>query len=577
MHRNALKSLLLSAVILIAPAALYAQEQEPSKVDFFTGYSYANPRTRIAGIDLKDQPKGFNLSGTYFFNKWAGLTLDGAGHWGESADAGTIQFGPTFRFPTNSGVTPFLHGLIGLHQLSVAGLDSDPGIGLTGGGGLDFHTKWPRVNIRLIQADVEYAHHRNGGNRFDMVGARLSTGLVWRFGTFGPPPAPPTAACKAEPAEVFEGEPVTVSATTQGFNPKHTLAYTWTGAQGVNVKGTNETAQVDTKGLQPGSYPVKVTVVDKKLTADCTANVVIKQPRPPQISCSANPTTVKPGETSTISSQASSPDNRPLKYSYQASAGQITPNEANATLNTTGAQPGSSVTVNCTVTDDRNLSANSSTNVNVEAPPPPPSIPEPTEIEKRLALHSVYFSTAQPTKANPNGGLVKSQQTILSDLAKDFKSYLADKPDARLKLEAHADQRGSDAYNQALTERRAGAVKSFLVKNGVPAANIDTEAFGKQQNLSADQVEQQIEGDQQLTPGERARITKNMKTIVLANNRRVDIVLQIPGRPPEASIRQYPFNAADALSLIGGREKPKAAPAKKTTKKSTKKAAPKKK
>src|SRR5262249_13769453 len=161
--------------------------------------------------------------------------------------------------------------------------------------------------------------------------------------------------------EVFEGEPVTITATTQGFNPKHTLTYTWSGAQGVNVKGTNETAQVDTKGLQPGSYPVKASVADKKLTADCTANVVIKQPRPPQITCSPDPATVKPGESSTISCQGSSPDNRQLTYSHQASAGQLTPNGANATLSTTGAQPGSSVTVNSTVTDDRNLSASTST------------------------------------------------------------------------------------------------------------------------------------------------------------------------------------------------------------------------
>src|SRR5262249_20771212 len=147
---------------------LYAQDQEPSKIDIFTGYSYANPRTQIAGIDLKDQPRGLNLSATYFFNKWAGLTLDGGGHWGDNADAGTVQIGPTIRFPTNNGVTPFIHGLIGLHEIAISGLSSDAGIGLTGGGGLDFHTKWPRINIRLIQADVQYAHHNPDGHRFDM-------------------------------------------------------------------------------------------------------------------------------------------------------------------------------------------------------------------------------------------------------------------------------------------------------------------------------------------------------------------------------------------------------------------------
>jgi hypothetical protein len=51
-----------------------------------------------------------------------------------------------------------------------------------------------------------------------------------------------------------------------------------------------------------------------------------------------------------------------------------------------------------------------------------------------------------------------------------------------------------------------------------------------------------------------------MRTIVLAANRRVDISLHAPGVETQASKRQYPFAAADALSLIGGREKPKAAP-----------------
>jgi outer membrane protein OmpA-like peptidoglycan-associated protein len=571
--RNALRFVAVSTLLTLGSTAIFAQnDQQPSKLDIFAGYSYLNPRGSgndpiVGPVRVKDITTGFNGNVTYYFNKWAGFTVDGGGHFSDPNDIGTVMAGPTVRFPTSSGVTPFLHALVGMHKLDLTGFPSDTGVGVTAGGGLDFSTKWPKLAIRLVQADMQYAHHPlSNFVHMDMVGARLSTGLVWKLGTIGPPPVPPSAACKAEPAEVFEGEPVTVTVTTQNFNPKHKLTYTWSGAQGVNVKGTETTATVDTKGLQPGSYPVKVTVVDKKLTAECTANVVIKQPRPPQITCSANPTTVKPGETAAISCQGTSPDNRPLKYTHEASAGQITPQDANASLNTQGAQPGSAVTVTSTVTDDRNLSANTSTTVNVEAPPPPP----PSEIEKRLALHSVYFPTAQPPKTKPNAGLAASQQYILMDLAKDFSAYLATKPDAKLTLEAHADQRGSDAYNQALTERRAGSVKAFLVKRGVPEANIETRAFGKQENLTPEQVQQQIQSDPQLSPEERQRIMKNMRTIVLANNRRVDILLQVPGRPPEASIRQYPFNAADALSLIGGREKP-------TAPKKAKKAAPKKK
>jgi hypothetical protein len=42
-----------------------------------------------------------------------------------------------------------------------------------------------------------------------------------------------------------------------------------------------------------------------------------------------------------------------------------------------------------------------------------------------------------------------------------------------------------------------------------------------------------------------------MRTIVLASDRRVDITLSTTG---QSSVRQFPFNAADALTLIGGRE-----------------------
>jgi hypothetical protein len=60
-----------------------------------------------------------------------------------------------------------------------------------------------------------------------------------------------------------------------------------------------------------------------------------------------------------------------------------------------------------------------------------------------------------------------------------------------------------------------------------------------------------------------------MRTIILASNRRVDVTLSTTG---QESVRQFPFNAADALTLIGGREKPAAATPKKpaTKKRATK-------
>ena len=50
---------------------------------------------------------------------------------------------------------------------------------------------------------------------------------------------------------------------------------------------------------------------------------------------------------------------------------------------------------------------------------------------------------------------------------------------------------------------------------------------------------------------ERARVMKNKRTIILASNRRVDVSLNTTG---QTSVRQYPFNATDSLTLIGGRQ-----------------------
>ncbi|PYS37210.1 MAG: hypothetical protein DMF71_18995, partial [Acidobacteria bacterium] len=219
---------------------------------------------------------------------------------------------------------------------------------------------------------------------------------------------------------------------------------------------------------------------------------------------------------------------------------------------------------NTACSDQRGLNTPATTEVTVEAPPPPPPpapSPEVQRLEQRLALHSVYFATAVPTSASPNGGLVKSQQATLNDLATDFKRYLESKPDAKLILVGHTDPRGSDEFNQKLSERRVNSAKNFLVQHGVREANIDTQALGKEQQLTAEQVKDSVEQNPDITPGERQRILGHMRTIMLASNRRVDVTLSTTG---QTSVKQFPFNAADSLSLIGGREKPATAkPAKK--------------
>jgi len=278
--------------------------------------------------------------------------------------------------------------------------------------------------------------------------------------------------------------------------------------------------------------------------------------------------------TSTISANASSPDGRRITYSYAASAGNITGNTSTATLDARGAQPGT-IIVTCNVSDDRNppLTASSTASVKVENPPPPPPQVDIAAIERRLAIHSIYFATARPTEENPDGGLLPSQEKTLSTLASDFRTLLQTKPEARLTLEGHTDPRGSVPYNQALSERRVDRTKRFLVGQGVPEGSIETKAFCEQRNLTDVQVKDAVERNPELGPEERQRVLNNMRTIILASHRRVDITLRHAGQGgPQESVREYPFNAADSLTLLdtsGGTKKPVRPPVKRkrTTKK----------
>ncbi len=278
--------------------------------------------------------------------------------------------------------------------------------------------------------------------------------------------------------------------------------------------------------------------------------------RPPTMSCSADRNSVLPGESVQIMATASDPDDDPLTYSWNSSGGEVRGTGASAKFDTHGLKAGR-YSVTGHVDDGRGGTADCQLAIELQEPPPPPRM---VELEKRLDLHSIYFPTARPSAANPNGGLVASQEQILLTLATDFKEYLQFRPDAHLILGGHADERGSQEYNKALTERRVERTRNFLVQHGVPAKDIETRSFGKDDNLSAKQVKEQMEQNPDLTPADRKQMLGNLQVMVLANNRRVDVALSTTG---QQSTHRYPFNAKDYLALINTKSGEKKAPAKK--------------
>jgi hypothetical protein len=157
-----------------------------------------------------------------------------------------------------------------------------------------------------------------------------------------------------------------------------------------------------------------------------------------------------------------------------------------------------------------------------------------------VVLQSVFYPTDYPDKRHPQVGLVRSQQLTLATLADGFKKYLEYDPDAKLSVEAFADVRGSNRYNQDLSERRVERIKQYLVDQGISTDKIQTAAYGKERPINKGDVKT-LEGSNPNQPP-KARV-RNLEGDWFAYNRRADIVLLPSGKK---SAQYFPHNADDS-------------------------------
>jgi outer membrane protein OmpA-like peptidoglycan-associated protein len=565
------------------PGAAASKDETPvgrlvPRYETAVGYSYVN----FAPGDPFDSFNSQGATGSFTYNasKWLGLTGElGSYHFDRNFSGTptggyytTYLFGPRLNLRRFDYFVPFAEFLFGGasagQELVGGSSQSQSAFAVATGGGVDVvllkNLAWRFAQIDYLMTSFSGAAVGATSRQNNL---RLGTGLVlrWGFPKAPPPPVnhPPIAACSANPVSVYAGSGDTVAVHVNASDPDNDpLTYSYTATSGT-LEGTGPDARWSTAGLGVGTYTVTAKVDDGKGgTASCAADLKVEEKpnHPPVISCAPDRSPILPGEHATIISTASDPDNDPLTYSYTATGGQIAGNGAQAQFDATGLQPGS-YTVNCKVSDGRGGNAEASTTVEVKEPP------QIKQLEVRLALHSVYFPTAQPTVAKPNGGLLASQTVTLDTLATDFKQYLTYRPEAHLILEGHADVRGAKEYNMKLSERRVERTKNYLVEHGVPADRIETKAFGYEQNMTDAQVKALIEQDDQLAPEEKQKILKNLLTVRLANNRRVDVTLSTTG---EQSVRRFPFSAKDALTLLsrggGAKATPKTAAPKKPAK-----------
>jgi peptidoglycan-associated lipoprotein len=208
-------------------------------------------------------------------------------------------------------------------------------------------------------------------------------------------------------------------------------------------------------------------------------------PPPPQqakptVSIQANPTTIDKGGSSTLtwtSTDATQLTIAPDVGGVNAQGStQVSP--ANSTTYTiTASGPGGSADASVRVT------------VNQPAPPPPP--PPAVDIDQlfRENVHVVYFDfNKADIRADQRDGLQHSAQ------------FLRDHPEIRLTIQGNCDERGSTEYNLVLGDRRASAVKNYLVQLGISADRIQTVSFGKEKPVCEDHNEECWQRNRNGTP-----------------------------------------------------------------------------
>jgi OOP family OmpA-OmpF porin len=134
-----------------------------------------------------------------------------------------------------------------------------------------------------------------------------------------------------------------------------------------------------------------------------------------------------------------------------------------------------------------------------EAPPPAPAAPA------KPAEPAAPPKPAEPA-AKPAPASVKQAVVIQADALFDFDKSVV-RPDGKKSIDealaklagvdvemviatGHTDNIGTDAYNQKLSERRAAAVKEYLVSKGIPASKITTIGKGESQPVATNKTKE---------------------------------------------------------------------------------------
>ena len=187
----------------------------------------------------------------------------------------------------------------------------------------------------------------------------------------------------------------------------------------------------------------------------------VEQAKPqPTVTLSADPTSISRGDSSTLS-----------WTSTNATQLTISPEVGTVTAEgSTKVTPSDSTSYTITASGPGG-SANATARVTVSVPTPPVEPPPSEDLNAKFAreVRDAYFDF---NKADIRAD---AREALTHDA-----EFFRNNPGYRITIEGHCDERGSTEYNLALGDRRAGAVKQYLVSLGISADRLSTVSFGKE-------------------------------------------------------------------------------------------------
>ena len=194
----------------------------------------------------------------------------------------------------------------------------------------------------------------------------------------------------------------------------------------------------------------------------------------PTITLRAQPPTIERGSATTLQWEA-----------RNAAAVTITPEIGTVALTgNRSVSPASSVSYTATATGPGGTTTDV-VRITVNAPPPPPAQPEPPR-RPDVTTGSLFDQIQDVLFEYDRADIRSDMVPILQSNA----NLLKNNSGVRFTIEGHCDERGSEEYNFGLGDRRANAVKEFLITQGVPASRINTVSYGEERPACRDQSEQ---------------------------------------------------------------------------------------